>query len=138
MFTDVIIFICQNVIGRISVIEAIHVNLIHHGTFCPSWHMMPGNNHKFIILFHIFDNAAKIIDTGKLSRTHLKIVRNLFIIQFELILIPVKKVITFILHHQMFFIFTDKVYFINIIFCCTEFNGYDTVRIWIRGADKFG
>ena len=64
---DIEIFPCFHIIGRISVTETIHINLIHHSTLQPLRHMISGIDLKFCPFLMSGAYTICIIITGNKS-----------------------------------------------------------------------
>ena len=84
------IFICQDIICRIPVAEAIHINLIHHGTLRPVRRIKARNQDEIVVLIRPFYHTTKIVIAGDRTCLNFKIPADLFIIQLQLYFIIIK------------------------------------------------
>ena len=120
LIPDILVLIGQHIIGRVSIAEAIHINLVKNCALGPVRRLKPRNNLERIVTVNILCDAPPVIKAGKLSRMYLKIVNQLFVFQLNRMRIIIESCIRLCLKHQMLLILVHKKNFVDIILRCTE------------------
>ena len=107
MADGVIIFIIHHIIGRIAIAEAIHEDLVLHGTFCPVRHMKAGNEPEGIdgikVQRPVIHNPGTdfiISDGNAVHRLNQETIDDFIFVTDNFCLVVIEKVIRFNLVHQ--------------------------------------
>ena len=92
MLINIGIFPCDHVIGRISVTESVHKDLIHNRAFGPVRCFKSRNNPEAVMLIDFPGNAYLIIIAVDLSGNNLKIIADGLTSQFYICSVIVKTI----------------------------------------------
>ena len=99
VIANIMVFIRQYVIGRIPIIKAIHINLIHDGPFRPFRCLIAGYQAKVIMPVNMFLRPLKIKIACNLSCLHFKIITDFPVLQLHRMCVIVKQIIRLPLEH---------------------------------------
>ena len=93
LITDVLVFIGQHVIGRVAVIETVHIDLIENRTLRPVRRLKSRNQLEMIVFIDILTDTPRIIVAVDPAHPYLEIVGQLLVIKLYRIGIIIKIII---------------------------------------------
>ena len=93
LIPDVLVFIGQHVIGRVAVIETVHIDLIENRTLRPVRRLKSRNQLEMIVFIDILTDTPRIIVAVDPAHPYLEIVGQLLIIKLYRIGIIIKIII---------------------------------------------
>ena len=132
---DILIFICQDIIRRIAIIEAIHVDLVHYRSLSPFRRLKARNNPEKERFLRVLGNSARIIDTINPSDLHLKIIAVLFLLYLDGTGKIIKLIVPFCNGHQNSLIIVYQKNPVDILRLGTESYLYFRIRIGFCRTD---
>ena len=132
LIPDILVLVRQHVIGGITVVETIHIDLIKHRSLRPIRRFKARNHMKIIVLVCILRNTPHVIKTGKFACMYFKIITHLLILKLDRYRIVIEIIVRFCLEHEVFHIIVYKKHFINIIFGRPKTHGNFTVGAWLH------
>ena len=100
LLTDVAVLSRQHIVGRISVAEAVHKNLIHDSALCPVRRPKSRGDGKAVVFLQVSRYTSLIIEATDLSCTDLKIITEDLLRHFHLHCIIIKTAFRFLIIHQ--------------------------------------
>ena len=127
---DILILVGQHVVGRIPVIEAVHINLVHDRALCPVRRIESRYDHKIVVLIRPLHHSPEIVVTGNRPHLYFKIIGNFLIVQLQPDLVIVKLFIGRNLEHQLFLTFAHQKNPVDVASLGTELDLYPAV--WRR------
>ena len=124
LVTDILIFPGEYIIGRISVIKPVYIDLIHNSTLGPLRCLKPGNDTELILWPHFLHYTSRIIKAVQLAGFYNEIIGKLCILQFHFTGKVFKIFILGFPHHQMPCFSMYKKDSVYIIYRCPETDHY--------------
>ena len=97
---DVIIFPVFHIVGRISIVKTIRINLIHDSALCPVRRPKSRGDGKAVVFLQVSRYTSLIIEATDLSCTDLKIITEDLLRHFHLHCIIIKTAFRFLIIHQ--------------------------------------
>ena len=131
MFTNICIFVAFHIVGRISIAESIHKNLIHHRTLCPIRCMIIRIDFKLCPFLQLrTDSLFRVIACSPSILNFKMIPKNLFR-HHNLCSIIIKTFCGFVYFHFIFLISGYEIYRIHIILLGSEADYYLFATLWL-------